>query len=503
MPFRLFAPFSRASLVAVLFLSLALAPIGCDRAAEPGTEDGSTTEQPADPADVLVRVPRNCLIIVMDATRASSCSLHGHERETTPNLDALAREGMYFTRMYSQSTSTSPSIWSMFTGQYPYRPTSKPRIYNIRPEDRSFPQAFQAAGFATGGFSENPFIDHKTHFDRGFDVFERYSWHELKGITDEYFRDGSSSETIASRTREWIGAQGDSPWFCYVHFLRPHNPYIAPDPYAEKFVTVPVPEGEDRFQHLHTVEKNILMQTLPASELIEVPEEYIPSQADVDVVEKLYDGNLAYTDALVGDIIAFLRDQELLEDTLVIVTSDHGESFLEHDKLLHATEPYEELIWVPFVVRAPKAMRTVGGPVDRPAELLDVVPTLAQTFGLEIDWPTYGESFLGSLLGRDAAEKDYLYSENLKTDTLSVRRGDMKLLVRFSGEDREIAGTELYDLSKDPGELDDISASGLDYSDLLERAKVYAATQAEGETLPLSALTDEEIRSLEALGYLQ
>ena len=248
--------------------------------------------------------PRNCLFIILDATAAKHMSLYGYQRRTTPFLDDLARNGTYFSAMFSQDTATLASAWSYVVGRYPYRPRGRMRRFvHVRQEDHPMAEAFQAAGFATGGFSENLFVSEKTGFDKGFDTFTFQPQGKERANLDNYGRDEKSSKRLARGVKEWIESVEDRRWFCYVHFLRPHNPYAAHEPFTDRFVDVEIPKGREKIDFLTSKEIGILKGATRGAT--------IPTRDDVAFLKGLYDGNLAFADTIVQELYAFLEEQDL------------------------------------------------------------------------------------------------------------------------------------------------------------------------------------------------
>ena len=221
-------------------------------------------------------------------------------------------------------------------------------------------------------------------------------------------------------------------------------------------------------------------------------------------LETLYDGNVAYSDQLIAEIFGVLEQEGLLEDTLVVIMSDHGEAFGEHGKFYHTSEPYEELIHVPLVMRAPRRAGFVRGVIETPVELVDLAPTFRDLFGLEIDHPLDGKS-LAPLLRGDARQRETETSiaQNLKTHTMSVRHGASKLILRMDPEFKQVVAYELYDLEADPGETNNLFQSAEEIEELMTIATAYLESRGTGEGLSVNEMSDAQAEELKALGYLQ
>ncbi len=461
-----------------LLLSCAFSGCGGDR--DHGTYQG-----------VSVGGVRNCLFIVLDATRARNLSLLGYERETTPFIDALAKESTYFEAAYSQATSTSPSAWSYLTGRYPYWPESG-SAFLVKKGDRLLSEIFNDAGFRTGGFSENPYVRERYGFDKGFDQFEYVPYFHSKPESYDYSAtfDPRPSKRVVEEAKNWMQSVLDKNWFCYVHLLRPHTPYTAPEPFAARFLS----EAGQDVEALRAREAAIMDRFFSGQ---------LPRRDELTFLVALYDANLVYADSLVRELVTFLQEKGVLEDTLVIVASDHGESFLEHGRLLHSSTPYDELLHVPLIIRAPAAAGFRLGPVSQAVELLDLMPTLEDIFGIESAGKLDGMSLLPLLRGEQSSHKKTLFAENFDTRSVSVRRGRLKLVVVMDETLERFEAPSLYDLSEDPLETRNVFEEREIAGELLRSAAAYVRTRSSGAAVSASELSEAEQEELRALGYVE
>lgn len=482
---------------------LAVLAAGCGQESSPEAEAGQDVADEMVQAPVTFKAPKNCLFIILDATAAGHVSLYGYERETTPFIDSLGKGGVYFSAMYSQATETPASVWSYLTGRRPYRPARKPKVIGVRKKDHVIAEAFRDAGFATGAFSENLFIIEKLGYGRGFDTFTYVHHREaILGEMFKYLRDDAPSKELVAKVIDWIDSREDGRWFCYVHLLRPHSPYAAQASVAEAFVNVDVPEGAEKFQYVRLREQKILLDSMFKGIDENLRLTTPPSDDELELLIDLYDGNLAFADALVKEMYSFLETKGLAEDTLVIVASDHGEAFMEHGVLMHASIPYQELQHVPFVMNAPVGTGIRGGRVDVAVEMMDLMPTLLELFELPHTGPYEGISFLPLLRGETDTHKDYIICDDLRTDSMSFRLHDRKLILRFDEAFKNVLSYELYDLASDPLELHNIFTEGSEIPELLGPALEYARTRMTDESLSMDVMTQDQIEELRALGYL-
>lgn len=512
--FRVSGPYCLSA--AQIFFLAVVTLFGCSPSSEEGSPapTGSSVEtSEGGSGNLSARAPYNVLFVALDAASANRMSLYGYGASNTPFLDSLAKESIVFESAYSQGTLTLTSVWSFLTGKYPYVPDGDQRWNPLRPEDESLPEMFQRVGFATGGFSENPFISEEFGFTSGFDHFtflyhrepRRASPEELDALTpkerflrdyERYWRTEDVSQNLVDGAKRWIEAREEAPWFCYVHLLRPHNPYYVADPeLISQFIDVDPPEGKELHEYLKSTEFIALTQAYA--------DKYSATETELEVLEQLYDANMAHGDRLVRQLVEFLETTERLGDTLVVVLSDHGESFGEHGHLLHGTEPYEELIHVPLLIRPPDGVDWPKRRIASPIQLVNLVPTFTELYGLQPDAELDGRSLLEALEGAPLSPDEHLISEIFQLNVLGFREGDVKLLLKLSEERDAVLDTELYNLAADPGEKHDLSGESPHMERLLSNAKAYLQAQSRSDSGRAHEVDPQTREALESLGYVQ
>lgn len=466
--------------------AIALLVGACSRESSSPQATDSTAEIPRTAA----LPPQNLLFIVLDAFDAGHVSHLGYPEETTPNLDALAASGVTFSNAHSQSSSTNSSVKSYFTGRYPAKAHATKHVYGITPKNYTLAQAFQNAGFSTAGYSENPWVQKWVGSNQGFEEFVGeppvLEKDESRGYTP---RDQEATTRLISSAREWIASrESGERWFCYLHLFRPHNPYTVPESFASQLSTTPW--GTD----IGVRERRLI------SGIYKVR----PRQKEIEARRfiKRYDTNIQYVDHLLGEMIDWLEEGHLSENTLIIVASDHGEAFLQHDKFGHNTTLYEEMIHVPLVFKAPSSTGLLNVKIDHPVEMVDLFPTLAELFSLSPRDSLDGKSLMPYLLGERNPLKETLFSLTQDNSKLAVRHRNHKLiLVRV--DEAAFIPHELFDLSKDPAEQHNLIDSSEDLERLNALAQSYLETyfiRTEEET---PAMSQAQIDILKALGYLE
>lgn len=499
-----------------------------DNIANAPTETIAATESESTEENRKPSPPQNVLFVVLDAAAAKRMSVYGYEQPTTPFLDALAAKAIVFESAYSQNTATLASAWSYLTGKYPYIPGHHLGRHRIRSEDETLASLFHDSGYATAGFSGNPFVSGNFGFDKGFDEFvlrrhqrpatrqppakpkeEGTSPNEPGGRSWQmYWRDTETTESLLDDALQWMLTNRDSPWFCYVHLLRPHNPYYVGEPFLSRYVTGDPPKDVSLEQFVKQIEFKSVRKAFEQSKQAlnafdEEANAFDAEDPDVKILAQMYSAQMAYTDALIEKMFHFLKANDLLQDTLVIVASDHGEAFGEHGDILHSTEPYEELIRVPLLVYPSESLGWPTRRVQTPVELVDLVPTLIELFGLRNPGALDGQSVLSTLRGGAYESGPFLVSEGLGVNALSIRVGDLKLIATLTKKRKAIRRVELYDLASDPGESVNLAEKRTEsVNRLLAYARAYLRAQTSSSDMPPSRLNPVDIEILEALGYV-
>jgi arylsulfatase A-like enzyme len=451
----------------------------------------------------------NVLIVVIDTLRPDRLGVYGYHRATSPNLDRLARESWVFTNGIAQASWTKPSMASIFTGLYVTQTSVRAGSWVVADREGSvwmdslapglltMTEVLAAAGYRTAAFGRNEHLLPTLGFSQGF---ETYVWWNaqrslfklpagLKRLTrrsqSERTKDPErSSEWINERYLAWLGSHERDPHFAYLHYLDVHWPYRSPPPYSGMFSDAASPVDFNRREFMTS-----LTDALRTGELTTVDPGLLTAMSDA------YDEGIRYVDDRLGEVLEALKQRGLYDNTLVIVTADHGEEFLEHGMLGHGESLYDEVIRVPLIVKFPCPGSHCGHRrIDSQVELVDIFPTLMQVADLEP-----GETLVGRSLLDPLAEGRNAYSE--WEQSVSLRTPQWKLIY----EQQEDSG-ELYHLTEDPGEKRNRFESDRVVVDLLTAHVLdFAATHrnlasAEGSTVEADQGMLENLR---ALGYVQ
>jgi arylsulfatase A-like enzyme len=393
-------------------------------------------------------VAPNVLLIVLDTVRAQNLSLYGYERRTTPELERLATTGVVFEKALSTSPWTLPAHASMFTGRFPYEVSAD----WLTPLDSRYPtlaEMFGAHGYVTAGFVANLiYATYETGLARGFIHYEDYpvslemvgqsSWlarlisEKLQKITRNHH--GFVRKTAQEVNKDflrWLSRQDERPFFAFLNYMDAHAPYVPPKPFDVMFG----PKRPD------------------------VPLKRGWSLQEIFELRNGYDGSIAYLDHQLGSLFDELRRRGLLERTLVVVTSDHGEHLGEHDLVAHGNSLYRPVLHVPLLISFPTKI-AAGERVWEPVTLRDLAATIVDVVGLkEVRLP--GHSLARYWSGAQPlgdVEKSPLLSEVSASINMPewepASRGHMKSLV-VDGSQYIKNGDgveELYDFEHDAAE---------------------------------------------------
>ena len=436
----------------------------------------------------------NVLLLVLDTVRAKSLSLYGYGRPTSPRLDALAREGVRFDHARSTAPWTLPSHASMFTGRWPHELFKSPE-QKVPSGIPTLAGELANRGYATGGFVANTYYCNAGFgLGRGFDHYEDFYQVFDTSPTEILRHSGLGRNLIALTGSEgvapavgrkdadkinadflaWLPATKGRPFFAFLNYFDAHAPYLTPERADQHFGIRPT-TAED----VEVIRKWEHRATATAT-----PHE-------LELSRDAYDDCIAYLDAAIGRLLDELGRRGALDNTLIVVTADHGEEIGEHGLIGHGRSLYREELHVPLIVVRPKRSSTGGGVVAEPVSLRDLPATVLDLVGVRPDEPPFPGRSLGrfaalgeplQLAGYAPADPEVVLTEvalrdkvSKKTDRPPALRGPMKSVVAEghvyirNSDGRE----ELYNLADDPGEVRDLAGSG-DSAGLLGRLRSLA-----------------------------
>jgi arylsulfatase A-like enzyme/Flp pilus assembly protein TadD len=393
---------------------------------------------------------RNVLMISIDTCRADRLGCYGAPGGVTPNIDRLASEGSLFESVVSPAPITLPAHSSMFTGTVP--PTHGVRdnlAYRLGAANVTLAERLKESGFATAAVVGAFVLDSRTGIDQGFDYYDDRFEVSLDNVVSAERR----GEQVSRRGITWLEEHHRKPFFLFLHYFDPHFGYDAPEPFRSDFASDP------------------------------------------------YSAEIAYVDHCIGRVTDALTDMGVLESTLIIVTSDHGEMLGEHGESTHTYFIYEAAVRVPLIFRVPG-----GIPAQRfsePVGLIDIVPTVVGLLDLPPKAPAQGVDLSAALTSGIAPEPDRsFYLESI----VPTNYGANPLLGLVKGNWKYIQTTrpELYDVEADPQEATNLATARTDRAVPMEQAlgRMIERSAREPGADSLAEPDNEALQKIRSLGYV-
>ena len=435
--------------------------------------------------------PYDVVLVTIDTLRADHLGAYGYARPTSPHIDALAERGTLFERCSTYWPKTRASFVMMLTGRTPSRngfSKTHPQLLDFNP---TLAQTLKDAGYETAAAVDNPNVAANLGYARGFDEYVE-TWEDPSLATEM-----DRTRAITAFGLEQLGRERERPLFLWLHYVNPHTPYQPPAPFDTAFLEEASPE--------------------PELELVRGMHGGIPERLAVEGRRRLsyyvaqYDGEIAAVDREVGEIARAVERGKGFDRTLVLLTSDHGESLGEHDYYFdHGADLFEPSLAVPLIVALP------GGPKGNRsrsiASTLDVLPTVLDAVKVSFPPELSGTSLLPAVEGRGPVERERLFAQNDLHHRATWTR-HRKLVVEQVDEERE--RHLLFDLGRDPGELENVRRErpGEYHGELaaLEEHMAAAAEEwvamrarlAAGASHPEPPVSPEACRQLLELGYVE
>jgi choline-sulfatase len=409
----------------------------------------------------------NVLLYMIDTLRADHTSLYGYARDTTPYLKKLGAEGLLFDDCLVQATWTKPSVASLMTSLYSF-------THAIRSDDDTIPQGaatlaqqLRAAGYVTASMVTNPLAGRLSGLQRGFDYLSEWQ------VAARYLKEGEDRATDSAGLNKilfpWLDQHRDEPFFLYAHATDPHAPYRPPAGFEEKFADpAETPEFDRDFTRLKKIALSRggfgVSRDLCLKSGID-PERFIRRAMD------RYDGKILHNDWSIGQLAGKLRQLGILDNTLIVVVSDHGEEFWEHGWTGHGQSLYQELahgvllMWNPRLIPTPRR-------IAEPVQLIDVMPSVLDLVGIKIPAAVQGQSLAPFAMGRPFQRRGpvmtsrfaHPYSQHGELlpenhiDSLALLDAQWKLIYREKGNSVGLNKVELYDRRADRGDTGNVAA---------------------------------------------
>jgi arylsulfatase A-like enzyme/Tfp pilus assembly protein PilF len=394
----------------------------------------------------------NVVVVTIDTLRADHLGCYGYQQIRTPNIDALAAEGARFERAYTVVPVTLPSHTVMFTGTYPM--LSGMHDFsgnNLSQRQPTLASVLKQSGYATGAVIGAAVLDSRFGLNQGFDFYyDHFDFSRLEEANlDEMERPGN---VVADLALDWLGKNSQKKFFLWMHLYDPHFPYRPPKPYNHEYATQP------------------------------------------------YDGEIAFADEQFGRLVRLLKEKGLYQHTVIVLSGDHGESLGEHGEKTHGFFIYNATMHVPLIIRLPGKPAALR--VADPVSLIDLMPTILAAVGLEIPAQVQGRSLLPNLHGKPHEGDRPLYGETF-LPRVHFNWSELRSAENAKFHFIEAPQPELYDLTKDPGEVHNlISEKKAVASEMrVQLAGLIREYSAGKEMAEKTGLDPALMERLESLGY--
>ena len=463
--------------------------------------------------------PRNVIFIHADTLRRDHLQFHGYERETAPVLAKMIENGVLFSDNISPGSWTKVSTPSIVTSLYPTAHTVANFPDRLPASATTIAEIYREAGYATVCYSSVMFTGKFTNLHQGYD--ELHEFGSLQGGMPK------SAREYVDRLSGWIDRHPETPFFAYLHVFDPHSPFEPRSPYNTLWAD---PAGRQsqlaRIAKLkpHTTD---FFYTQQLGKRDEIEEAGVDPEALISYHKDWYDGSIRGMDAEIGRLLERLRSHDLLEDTLIVLFSDHGEEFLEHDGVFHGQSVYGDQTNVPLLFYWPETLPG-GLVVGETVRSIDIMPTTLELSRLPGPETMQGRSLLPLIMAaaeagatdnvREAAIEMGWRIEPAVSENVTVGEDKLRATGLLSGEWRLIHNTfipedderpeyELFNHEQDPLNLENLAA---DRPDIVEQLKAELADWRESvkssqlsRENPTEDMSPEEVERLKSLGYVQ
>jgi arylsulfatase A-like enzyme/Flp pilus assembly protein TadD len=397
----------------------------------------------------------NVVVITIDTLRADHLGCYGDKQIKTPTIDALAQDGVRFERAYTPVPVTLPAHSSLFTGTYPLRSGMHDFADNkLNPSQATLASVLKENGYVTGAVIGSAVLDSRFGLNHGFDFYyDHFDFSRLQESNlDEMERSG---DLVADQALGWLDKNYQKKFFLWMHLYDPHYPYRPPSPYSEQYKDRP------------------------------------------------YDGEIAFADSQVGRLIRELKAKGVYENTVIVLTGDHGESLGEHGEKTHGFFIYNATLHIPVIIRLP------GGPSARTvSELItlpDLMPTVLSFLKIDVPSDVQGRNLLPFVMDKEQNDARSLYAETF-LPRLHFNWSELRGAETENYHFIDAPKPELYDLTKDPGETHNLypekkAVAGEMRNKLTTLIEQYSAGQELAQKTGLDPALMERLKSLGYAGF--
>lgn len=446
-----------------------------------------------------IQIKRNggpVILIVVDAMRPDHLSPYGYDRDTTPNLKALADDGIILTNYHVNGNWTRPSTASMLTGLPPSEHGVERDRDRLADEYVTMAELLRDVKVPTGAVVGNGNAGSAFGLSRGFDFY---------ADTVKHWRGLPSADQVVELAIPFVRKHREQPFFLMLFFIDPHDPYHAPPPYENMYV------GKD------------------AAPLIRSPhwERFKYTKAQIERMKATYDGALRYADTAIGRFIATLKELGIYDQATIMVTADHGEAFGEHGVFLHAHHLYDEIVRAPLIIRSP-IMSTRGVYHNGLFQTIDLMPSIVRYFDGKVPSQLPGADIFAHLARPrliDAQRFVICEFHNFGIHRRMIRNYEYKIIYEEPADAKEFYATVrkrsllpsvsfdrdkimFFDLDRDPFEINNIYSSNnakrQPWRGLIKLLKTHRARYHRSKATPMAERLDTNTENnLRSLGYIQ
>ncbi|MCP5105622.1 MAG: sulfatase, partial [bacterium] len=438
----------------------------------------------------------NIILISIDTLRADHLGCYGYRRNTSPNIDAFAKESILFENAVVPRPKTTPSVVSYLTGLYPHTHEVRGLNVPVSPRFNSIAEYLKNGGFTTAAFICNWVLKNdRSGLAAGFDRYdEKMSTAHYRHLPFQRV-----AKDLNDDVYPWLDRNSGAPFFLWLHYMDPHGPYAAPETFEE------FSYGKPLF-----IKKSSVLEYILSSHL--GPGKETKTHLDANALIAEYDKEIRYCDFYVGKMLDRLKDLGLYENSLIIITSDHGESLTDHKYYFeHGKYTYDACSKVPLLIKLPGvAGKRVNGQVC----LIDIVPTILEVVNRRsvTGMPFEGKSLLPVMEGREEQSHEFVFIE--KENQIKAARSNQWKYIEYNQllkinrkVVRKKGQRELFNLIDDPGETVNLLATGMvDAARQLKRALEKWKNKNDGikiKGLSKRKMDKEAVEALKSLGYVE
>ncbi len=438
---------------------------------------------------------KNIILIILDTVRKDRLGCYGNTAGITPQIDDFADHSVLFENAFSHAPWTLPSVASLLTSTYPFQHQAGGHLgafSTLLPKTLSVTQIFRNHGVTTYAITNCTFLSERYGVTKGFETINDYPYQNNFDIR--------RAKQTTNTALKWLDSNKKEPFFLLIHYFDPHLVYDPPQPFRRRFADY---QDREVLDHVFGTKKEMLALRSHG---------ILPSEENILRLKKLYNGEIAYTDAEVGRLIRYLFKNSYHKNTIIIITADHGEEFLDHGGLEHGHTLYDELLHVPLIIYDPticshekgiKANSTLRKRVKTTVRLIDIAPTLCELSDLPSAPDFLGKSLVPLLKGEQEDNRPVLSQGNMWGPSgTSLRNNNKKLIIQTHAP-----YIRLFNITTDPKEKKNIAHENQETvrkmkEQMNQLLNVRSVSYQDGKIVS-PEFDQDEIDRLRSLGYMK